>query len=147
MNLSLKLPLIERYIVRIHISLHIVVPSLSYWSCLLLPRSSSPSTVWAQTSPLRRGWRVSLWTCRSTPTATTTAATSPSTAPSARSKSSVTRERRGRSETRRGSSPAGKGRWPISTRAWPVSQWRATCCEFWSNTGLWVLLRVHSGIY
>ena len=57
----------------------------------VLGRSSSQSTVWVQTSPLRRGSRVFLWWSRSTRTATTTAATSRCTGPTRRSRSSVTR--------------------------------------------------------
>lgn len=98
-----------------------VFPRLSHLPPPLL-RSSSPSTVWARTSPLRRGWKAFLWTCRLTHTATTTAGTNPSTVPTARSKYSVTREQRGRSETRSGNSPVGKGRALSTTPTWLVSQ-------------------------
>lgn len=54
-------------------------------------RSSSQWTVWAQISPLRRGWRVFLSWSRLTLIATITAVTSPCTEPTARSRFSVIR--------------------------------------------------------
>lgn len=57
----------------------------------LFSRSSSPWTVWAQTSPRRRAWKGCLWQSRSTPTATTAAAAGQFTGPTLRSRSSATR--------------------------------------------------------
>lgn len=62
--------------------------------CLLLVRRSlSLWTAWAQTSPHRRAWKGCPCSSRWTHTATTVAAAGPFTGPSLRSRSSVTRWR------------------------------------------------------